>query len=95
MLKHDIVDKRFLEIIEKFLKAEIMENGKDLNSERGIPRGNGAGHIRANIYLHYVLDNWFVVIVKRHCSRECYVIRYCDDCVLFSKGARSKSREKL
>ena len=82
MLSHDIADKRFLEIIEKFLKAGIMENGKFLDSERGTPQGNGASPILANVYLHYVLDNWFDVIVKRQCKGECYLIRYCDDFVL-------------
>lgn len=81
MLKHDIADRRFLELIEKFLKAGIMENGKYLDSERGTPQGNGASPILANIYLHYVLDNWFDVIVKRQCKGERYLIRYCDDFV--------------
>lgn len=52
MLRHDIADWRFLELIEKFLKAGIMENGKYLDSERGTPQGNGASPILANIYLH-------------------------------------------
>ena len=81
MLSHDIADRKFLEIIEKFLKAGIMENGKYLDSERGTPQGNGASPILANIYLHYVLDNWFDVIVKRQCKGESYLIRYCDDFV--------------
>ena len=79
MLSHDIADRRFLEIIEKFLKAGVMENGKYLDSERGTPQGNGASPILANIYLHYVLDNWFDVILMRQCKGECYLIRYCDD----------------
>lgn len=81
ILKHDIADKRFLELVEKFLKAGIMENGKNLDSERGTPQGNGASPVLANIYLHYVLDNWFDVVVKRQCSGECYLIRYADDFV--------------
>jgi group II intron reverse transcriptase/maturase len=81
MLAHDIADKKFLEIIEKFLKAGIMEQGKYLDSEKGTPQGNGASPVLANIYLHYVLDNWFDVIVKRQCRGECYLIRYCDDFV--------------
>ena len=47
MLSHDIIDKRFLEIIEKFLKVGIMENSKYLDSERGTPQGNGASPILA------------------------------------------------
>ena len=80
-LEHDIADKKFIEIIEKFLKAGIMEDGKYLESEQGTPQGNGASPILANIYLHYVLDNWFDVTVKRHCQGEAYLIRYCDDFV--------------
>lgn len=64
MLKHDIADKRFLKIIQRFLKAEIMENGKYLDSEKGTPQGNGASPVLANVYLHYVLDLWFEKIVK-------------------------------
>ena len=65
-LEHDIADKKFLELIGKFLKAGIMEDGKYLDSEQGTPQGNGASPILANIYLHYVLDNWFVKESKRN-----------------------------
>ncbi len=80
-LEHDIADRRFLDIIQKFLKAGIMEEGKYLDSEKGTPQGNGASPILANVYLHYVLDSWFVVRVKRQCQGQCYLIRYCDDFV--------------
>lgn len=80
-LEHDIADKKFLELIKKFLKAGIMEDGKLLESEKGTPQGNGASPLLANIYLHYVLDTWFVKQVKKHCKGEAYLIRYCDDFV--------------
>ena len=80
-LEHNIADKRFIEIISKFLKAGIMENGKYLNSEKGTPQGNGASPVFANIYLHYVLDNWFDVMIKRKYKGEAYLVRYCDDFV--------------
>jgi len=80
-LEHDIADKKFIEIIKKFLKAGIMEDGNYLESERGTPQGNGASPVLANIYLHYVLDMWFDVKVKRQCRGEAYLIRYCDDFV--------------
>jgi retron-type reverse transcriptase len=63
-LEHDIADKKFIEIINKFLKAGIMENGKYLESGKGTPQGNGASPLLANIYLHYVLDNWFDVMLN-------------------------------
>lgn len=80
-LEHDIADKKFVEIIKKFLKVGIMEDGNYLESERGTPQGNGASPVLANIYLHYVLDMWFDVKVKRQCQGEAYLIRYCDDFV--------------
>lgn len=80
-LQHDIADKKFLEIIEKFLKAGIMENGKYLESEKGTPQGNGASPVLANVYLHYVLDTWFNIIIKRKFEGEAHLIRYCDDFV--------------
>ena len=58
-----------------------MEDGKFLESDQGTPQGNGASPILANIYLHYVLDYWFDVKVKRQCSGEAYLVRYCDDFV--------------
>lgn len=81
-LKHDIADEKFLRIIEKFLKAGIMEAGNYLESERGSAQGNGASLVLANIYLHYVLDNWFAVLAKRTSRGQCYLIRYCDDFVV-------------
>jgi group II intron reverse transcriptase/maturase len=80
-LEHDIADRRFMEIIKKFLNAGIMEEGKWLDSEKGVPQGNGASPILANVYLHYVLDLWFEVRVKRECKGYAYLIRYCDDFV--------------
>ncbi|WP_291299920.1 group II intron reverse transcriptase/maturase [Desulfosporosinus sp. BICA1-9] len=80
-LEHDIADKNFIGIIRKFLKVGIMEDGNYLESEQGTPQGNGASPVLANIYLHYVLDMWFDVKVKRQCQGEAYLIRYCDDFV--------------
>lgn len=94
MLEHDIADRRFLEIIKKLLKAGIMEKGRSLDSEQGTPQGNGASPILANIYLHYVLDNWFAVIVKRQCKGECYLIRYCDDFVCCFQNRKEAERFK-
>ena len=81
MLERDIADKKFLNIISKFLQAGIMEDGKYVDSEQGTPQGNGASPVLANIFLHYVLDMWFNKVVKRRCQGECYLIRYCDDFV--------------
>ena len=97
MLEHDIADRRFLVIIRRFLKAGVMENGKYLDSESGSPQGNGASPVLANVYLHYVLDNWFDVIVQRQCRGQCYLIRYADDfvCCFQNKWEAETFRRKL
>ena len=81
MLEHDIADKRLLEVIRRFLKAGIMEEGKRLESEQGSPQGNGASPVLANVYLHYVLDLWFEKWIKPRCIGEAHLIRYADDFV--------------
>ncbi|MBQ1412469.1 MAG: group II intron reverse transcriptase/maturase [Clostridia bacterium] len=97
MLAHDIADKRFLEIIQRFLKAGVMENGKYLDSEKGTPQGNGASPVLANIYLHYVLDLWFEKRVKNRTKGQCYLIRYADDfiCCFQNKAEAERFQEEL
>ncbi len=90
MLSHDIADKRFLEIIEKFLKAGIMENGKFLDSERGPRRGTEpVQYWQMSICIMYWITG-FDVIVKRQCKGERCLIRYCDDfvCCFQNKNER-------
>ncbi len=91
MLEHDIADRKLLEIIRRFLDAGIMEEGKYLDNETGTPQGNGISPILANIYLHYVLDNWFDVKVRSYCNGECHLVRYADDfivCFAYPNDAR-------
>lgn len=80
-LEHDIADRRFIDVIKKFLEAGIMEDGKFIEKDKGSPQGNGASPILANIYLHYVLDMWFNEYFKKQCNGECYLVRYADDYV--------------
>ena len=80
-LKEKIADKNFLRYIRRFLKAGIMEDYKYYESDKGTPQGGLISPILANVYLHYVLDNWFNVI-KKEFKGEMYLIRYADDFVV-------------
>lgn len=80
-LEHEIEDKNFLRYIRRFLKSGIIEDYKYYESDKGTPQGGLISPILANVYLHYVLDNWFNVIKKRFKS-EMYLIRYADDFVV-------------
>ena len=80
MLEERIDDKPFIHLINKWLKAGILStNGKILHPVTGTPQGGIVSPILANIYLHYVLDLWFLKKVKPNCKGEAYLCRYADD----------------
>ncbi len=80
-LEEEIEDKSFLRYIVRFLKSGIMEEGKFIESDKGTPQGSLISPILANVYLHYVLDMWFEVVVKKYCKGYCGMVRYADDFV--------------
>jgi group II intron reverse transcriptase/maturase len=80
-LSHDIADRRFIELIRRMLKADVLDEGKLLNHEVGSPQGSGVSPVLANVYLHYVLDDWFAKVVVKWSKGSASVIRYADDFV--------------
>lgn len=81
-LEHDIADPNFLRLIKRFLRAGIMEDGKYEQTIEGTPQGGVISPILANIYLHYVLDLWFEIYVKRKmCKGKANIVRFADDFV--------------
>lgn len=79
---HRIADKRLLFIIEKTLKAGVVDQEGFTKTEVGTPQGAVISPLLANIYLHYVLDLWVHRWRKTQARGECYVVRYADDTVL-------------
>jgi len=80
-LEHRIGDPRLLRIIQRFLKAGIMEDGIFTSSVEGTPQGGLVSPVLSNIYLHYVLDLWFEQRFAKHCAGKAFLIRYADDYV--------------
>ena len=80
MLEERIYDKAFLQLISKWLKAGILNEGSVEHPVKGSPQGGVISPVLANIYLHYVLDMWFEKAVKPNCTGEAYICRYADDC---------------
>lgn len=78
-LEHDIEDKNFLRYVTRFLKAGIMEEGKYIDTDKGVPQGGSISPILANVYLHYVLDIWFAKKAVKNNKGEASMIRYADD----------------
>ena len=79
-LKLRIADPSILRLIARFLKAGYMEAGARHETGEGTPQGGIISPLLANIYLHYVLDLWFMQVVRKHVKGKCYLIRYADDC---------------
>ena len=81
-LERRVGDKRVLRIIQKWLWAGVLEDGIIVIPETGTPQGSGISPILANVYLHYVLDEWAVAWRKQHSYGEFYIVRYADDFVV-------------
>jgi RNA-directed DNA polymerase len=81
-VEHRVADRRTLRLIQKWLKAGVMEEGKWSHTETGTPQGSVISPLLANIYLHYVFDLWVDVWRKKYARGEVIVIRYADDIVL-------------
>ncbi len=80
-LAHRISDPRFLRIIERFLKAGVMEDGVMSASDQGTPQGGLVSPALANIYLHYTLDLWFEKRYAKSCRGKAHLVRFADDFV--------------
>lgn len=76
-----IADPSMLNLIGKFLKAGYVDAGLLVEPDAGTPQGSILSPILSNIFLHYVLDEWFEKTVKSHVRGFCELVRYADDFV--------------
>jgi len=81
-LKEKIKDKVFLRYVNRMLKSGVLAEGELTVSEEGIPQGSCCSPILANIFAHYVIDEWFDEVVKSHCAGPVELFRYADDAVI-------------
>jgi RNA-directed DNA polymerase len=80
-VEHRIADRRIVRLIQKWLKAGVLEDGQRIQSDVGTPQGGGISPLLANIYLHYVLDLW--AQAWRRCAQgDVVIVRYADDTVV-------------
>jgi RNA-directed DNA polymerase len=82
LVKRRVRDGVLLRLIGKWLKAGVLEEGVWTTPEAGTPQGGVISPLLANIYLHYVLDEWFAQEVKPRLRGRAYLIRYADDFVI-------------
>jgi group II intron reverse transcriptase/maturase len=81
-VKRRVRDGVLLRLIGKWLQAGVMEDGTVTYPEAGSPQGGVISPLLANVYLHYVLDEWFAREVKPRLRGQAYLIRYADDFVI-------------
>jgi group II intron reverse transcriptase/maturase len=81
LIEKRIADPRVLRLIQKWLKAGVMEDGVWSETEAGTPQGAVISPLLSNVYLHYVLDQW--TDQWRQAARgEITIVRYADDAIL-------------
>ncbi len=81
-LEHRIADKRVLRLIQRWLKAGVIEDGEWSQTFEGTPQGASISTLLANVYLHYVCDLWVHQWRRRRTRGEMIVVRFADDSVV-------------
>ena len=82
LLELRIADQRIIRLIQKWLKAGVSEDGQWSETKIGTPQGAVISPLLANIYLHYVLDQWAMEWRRKNAFGDVVVVRYADDFVL-------------
>jgi len=75
-------------LIQKWLNAGVLEEGKRIRVEEGTPQGGSASPLLANVYLHYVFDLWVQAWRQKRAHGDVIVVRFADDIVV---GFNSKA----
>jgi len=81
-LEHKIGDKRIIRLIQKWLRAGILEDGTVTVDDRGTGQGSVISPLLANIYLHYCFDLWAARWRRHEATGDMIVVRYADDLVV-------------
>ena len=81
-VEHRIGDPRIVRLIQKWLKAGVLEDGEQVVSEKGTGQGSVISPLLANVYLHYVFDLWADRWRRRMAKGNMVMVRYADDIVV-------------
>src|SRR5881275_369883 len=81
-LRHRIDDRRIIRLIQKWLKAGVLEDGVVTVSDQGTGQGSVISPLLANIYLHYTLDLWALRWRRPEARGDMIFVRYADDFIL-------------
>ena len=92
ILKKRVRDGVLLRLIGKWVKAGVWKKGSVSYPEQGTPQGGVISPMLSNIYLHEVLDKWFVEVVRPRLRGKAYLVRFADDAVLIFSDERDARR---
>ena len=81
-LEHRFGDRRVIRLIQKWLKAGVLEDGVVTVSDQGTGQGSVISPLLANVYLHYVRDLWAAQWRRREATGNMIIVRYADDLVV-------------
>lgn len=81
-IEHRVGDRRVVRLIQKWLKAGVLEDGRRVTSEVGTVQGGSVSPLLANIYLHYVLDLWAQRWRTKEAHGDVVLVRFADDFVV-------------
>ena len=81
-VEHRIGDPRIVRLIQKWLKAGVLEDGVVTVSDKGTGQGSVISPLLANVYLHYVFDLWADRWRRREATGDVIIVRYADDIVV-------------
>jgi RNA-directed DNA polymerase len=81
-VRRRVGDGVVLRLIGKWLKAGVMEDEQVWYPSEGSPQGGVISPLLSNIFLHYVLDEWFETVLKPQLQGEAILIRFADDFVI-------------
>jgi RNA-directed DNA polymerase len=81
-IEYRIGDRRIRRLIQKWLNAGVLHDGKRTHSDVGSPQGSVISPLLANVYLHYVFDLWVQQWRKKQATGEVIVVRFADDIIV-------------
>src|SRR5204862_527463 len=81
-VEHRVGDRRIIRLIQKWLKAGVLEDGIVTVSDKGTGQGSVISPLLANLYLHYVFDLWAERWRRREAAGNMIIVRYADDLIV-------------
>ena len=81
-IEHRVADRRIVRLIQKWLRAGVLEDGRRMQSEVGTVQGGSISPLLANLYLHYVFDLWVRQWRRKRAHGDVVVVRYGDDFIV-------------